>query len=171
MHELLTQFGIDWRLLLAQALNFFILLFLLKRYAYGPVIKMLNERRRKIIEGLAASEASQKKLAEAEDMKRAVLIEADKKALSMISEAEKEAILRAETIIESAHTKSDQVMASGQKRLEEEHSLLEEEFQAHAEGLLKTSLRKIIGSLEPEERDSQLIAEALNELHVISKKA
>ena len=44
MEELIKTFHIDIKLILAQLVNFGIVLFVLKRYAYGPVLKMMQER-------------------------------------------------------------------------------------------------------------------------------
>ena len=158
------QFGVDWKLLVAQAVNFFILLVILKKFAYGPIVKMLDARRAKIEEGIAASEASKKKLAEAKEHEAIILLKANEKALSVVGEAEKEADMQARHILDAAHTKSEQVIASGQKRLEEERLELAADVQGNAENLIKLSLERVIGKLEPEERDRLLIAEALREL-------
>ena len=36
--QLISTFGVDWKLLIAQLINFFVLFFVLKRYAYGPIV-------------------------------------------------------------------------------------------------------------------------------------
>ena len=53
MEQLFSQLGIDWHLLLSQAVNFFLLLIVLRVFAYKPLLAFLHERRRKIEEGLA----------------------------------------------------------------------------------------------------------------------
>jgi F-type H+-transporting ATPase subunit b len=169
MHELITQFGIDWKLLLAQVVNFFILLFLLRAFAYRPIMNMLAERRQKIEEGMEASEASKKKLAETENLQKQILLQAHEKALGIVDHAEKDAEVHAKGIIAGAQAKGEQVIASGRKKLEEEEKTLSAEFEDHAEGLVRASLVKVIGKLEPAERDKNLIKEALVELKIISK--
>ena len=64
MAELIQNFGLDWRLLLAQAVNFFILLFLLKRFAYGPILNALKTRKTKIEEGIRFGKEAEKRLGE-----------------------------------------------------------------------------------------------------------
>ncbi len=169
MHELLNQFGIDWKLLVAQVVNFFILLFLLQRFAYGPIIKVLKDRRKKIEEGLEASEESKKKLIETGKFEKEILLKAEQQALSIISHAEETAEEHGKAIIESAHTKGEQVIASGQKRLEEERRKTEEEIQQASRELIRASLRKVIGTLEPKERDVLLIDQALQALTTVSR--
>ena len=52
MAELLENLEIKWQLLAAQTVNFFILLFVLKKFLYKPMLKFLKERREAIEEGL-----------------------------------------------------------------------------------------------------------------------
>jgi F-type H+-transporting ATPase subunit b len=169
MRELITQFGIDWKLLVAQAVNFFVLLIILRQFAYRPVMKMLAERRRKIEEGIKASELSEKKLAEAEDTQKEILQGAHEKALGIVNAAEKDAEVHVKNMLDGAHNKSEQIIAGGQKKLEEERKILDSEFEKNAAGLIRTSLVKVIGKLEPQERDKSLIEQALEELKIISK--
>ena len=50
--EILGNIGFDWRIAFANLVNFLIIFYLLKRYAFGPIGRILDERRRKIEEGL-----------------------------------------------------------------------------------------------------------------------
>ncbi len=164
MQELLTQFGINWELLLAQAVNFFILLVILKIFAYKPVMKMLDDRRKKIQEGLEASEESKKKLAETSVQEALILRKANDQAISVVDAAEAEAALQAKNMLDAAHTKSEQVIASGQRKLEEERQELSLDVRRHAEELVRLSIERVIGKLTPAERERLLVAEALQEL-------
>ena len=53
MGELLSSLGIDLRLFLAQLINFSILLFVLFKFAYKPILNMMDERTEKIEKGAA----------------------------------------------------------------------------------------------------------------------
>ena len=64
MAELAEQLGLDWKLLLSQAVNFLLLLFLLRKFAYLPLLKILKERRARIEEGLAKATEADKRLLE-----------------------------------------------------------------------------------------------------------
>ena len=66
MSELLTKLGIDLKLLVAQIVNFLILLLVLYKFAYGPIVAMLEKRQKKIEKGLKEAEEAHKKLEESE---------------------------------------------------------------------------------------------------------
>ncbi|MCD6185407.1 MAG: hypothetical protein J7K84_06420 [Deltaproteobacteria bacterium] len=52
---------IDWFTVLAQIVNFLILIFLLKRFLYGPIIKAMEERKKKIAKAIDQADSAEKK--------------------------------------------------------------------------------------------------------------
>ena len=59
IQQIAKTFGVDWSHLVAQIISFSIVCFLLHRFAYKPVLKMLEERRQQIAQGLANTKRSQ----------------------------------------------------------------------------------------------------------------
>src|SRR5437016_12510906 len=66
LHDTAETFGWNWQLFLSQVISFVIVALLLRRFAYKPIIAVLEERRRKIEEGQLNAEKIKKELAEAE---------------------------------------------------------------------------------------------------------
>ncbi len=87
LSALAGQFGIDGKLILAQAINFVIVAFLLWRFAFKPVMATLDERQAKIAEGLQFAEEAKTQLAETEKRQAEVLREANNKAQEIFQEA------------------------------------------------------------------------------------
>ncbi|MCC2630834.1 MAG: atpF [Candidatus Paceibacter sp.] len=164
MEEFIRQFGIDWKLLIAQVVNFLILLYLLKRFAYGPIIHMLNIRRKKIEDGMKAASAAERQLQEAERTRNEIIVKAESESLTIVSKAADTAKDQAQSIIETAEGKSERIIAASQKKLEEDRLKLEEEVTQEAEKLIKKGLAVTLGKMDPSERDEVLIKEALREL-------
>src|SRR3989338_11410320 len=88
--ELIEKLGIDWRLLLAQIVNFLILLFVLTKFAFRPLIKMLDGRAEKIQKSLENAQKIEKNLEEANKQKEAIILEARHGAQDIISQTKKE---------------------------------------------------------------------------------
>ena len=86
MEEITKVFGIDWRLLLIQIINFAILLFLLKIFLYKPIMKIIDERKVKIEKGMADAEEATVKLGLAEESAHKMLQEAQNKAEKLTEE-------------------------------------------------------------------------------------
>ncbi len=130
---------------------------------------MLKERRRKIEEGMEARDESFRKLAETTESEKQILLKAEQEALALISTAEQNAGVQASQIIEGAHTKGEQVIAAGQKKLQEERLKIASEIKTQTSDLVEKSLVKVLSKMNPEERDRELIREALQELSVVSQ--
>jgi F-type H+-transporting ATPase subunit b len=167
MQELVRQFGLDWKLLLAQVVNFLILLYVLKRFAYAPLIAMLNKRRIAIEEGVRASELAKKRLADATTTRDEIMLKAEAASLDIVSQAEDIAKTQAQTILESAEQKGNHIIAASRKKIEEDRLKLEEDVLEHAVSFIKQGLVATIGRMHPTERDEVLIKDALRALTTI----
>src|SRR3989344_9332359 len=97
MLELFGQLNIDFRLLLSQGTNFFIVLAALTFFVYKPLVKNLNERKAKIEFGLRGAREAEERLAGIEALKKQKIIEAEKNAFEIVRAAEAVA-LRPEAI-------------------------------------------------------------------------
>lgn len=113
MDSLVGKFGLDWRLLLAQAVNFGILLSVLTWAVYKPLLKVMAERRAKIERGLTDATAAQQKLAAFESYQQeqlqafrqradAILVEAQRIAEQTKKEAATRAADQAAKIVQQA---------------------------------------------------------------------
>ena len=85
MADLLISFGVDWRLLIIQAVNFAVLLAALTYFLYKPVTNMLDERRKKIAQGVKDAEAAAARLEHAEDESQTIVGEASTKAEDILA--------------------------------------------------------------------------------------
>ncbi len=65
-----TQLGIDWKLLLSQAVNFLLLLVILRIFVYKPILDILKKRREKIEEGIAKAKEADIRLKEVDDINK-----------------------------------------------------------------------------------------------------
>ncbi len=162
MSELIHQFGIDWRLLLAQAINFGALFFILYRFAYHPVLGVLRERRKKIEEGIAMREESERHLDQAKREREAMLKKTNQESVEVIVKAEAQGKVRSEEIVQEARTKQEEIIKDGKQRAEEEKRLMRELFSREAEGLVKSAVAKI-AETSPTSIDGNLVKRALAE--------
>lgn len=87
MEAVLTTFGIDWRLLLINAVNFGLLMLLLWYFLYGPLMRMLEERRERVAQGMRDAEAAARKLQEVEGSRAATLAAAGREADEVLAAA------------------------------------------------------------------------------------
>ena len=141
--ELLNNLGINGKLLLAQIINFLVLLFVLYKFAYGPVLKLLDKRTKKIEKGLKDAEDAQKKLIEITEKERVVLVKARKQAQEIIAKAEEVAVKNKEEIIVAAKTQSEKILSDSAKKIEMEKSLMFQEVKKQVAELVVAATGKI----------------------------
>jgi F-type H+-transporting ATPase subunit b len=119
IQQIARVFGVDWPHLISQIISFCIVCALLYRFAYRPVLKMLEERRRLIAEGLANSEKTKAELARTEAQRQEVMAQAGAQADQFVEEARgaaarlqqqegQKAIAAAEQIVSKAHEAAEQ---------------------------------------------------------------
>jgi F-type H+-transporting ATPase subunit b len=161
MEELIKTFHIDIKLILAQLVNFAIVLFVLKRYAYGPVLKMMEERSDKIEKGIADAENAGKKLTEITEKEKEVLVEARKQAQEIIAKAEATAIKSKEEIIVEAKSQSEKILADSAKKIEQEKNQMMQEVKGQIAELVVAATGKIIDEKIDSQKDADLIAKAI----------
>jgi len=119
MNEIITTFGVDWRLLIIQAINFGVLLSVLWYVLYRPLIKMLNDRRVKIEEGIENAEMAEQKLTQIDGEREDIIKDATKRAGILVEQAKHRGEEKMDEIVKSAHEKSEQIVNDGKALAEE----------------------------------------------------
>lgn len=164
MEEFVKQFGIDSRLLLAQIVNFTVLLILLKKFAYGPILKMMRERREKIEEGMEMRKNAEIALRESGEIRERTLQQANKEALEVVGRAEALGRERQDEIVKDTDKKVEGIIAEARRIIDADKANMRIEIESEAEELIRLGLGSVLGKMMPGERDRELIKEAIGEL-------
>ncbi len=152
---------IDIRQVLFQALNFGVILFVLTKYLYKPLMKLLDDRAKKINEGLSAADKNIKNAAEAEKTVKAELARAKKAGAVIISDAEKEAKAKSAQIILDARTKAKAEAAKIMADAATSNAAFEKKVKTEASKLAASMVKVALKSLpakEAEKITSSIIA-------------
>lgn len=157
MDELVKTFHVDIKLIIAQLVNFAIVFFVLYKFAYGPILKALNERTDKIEKGMKDAEESHKKLAEITEKEKEVLKKAREEAQAIIVKAEEQARKNKDEIIVEAKNNSEKILADAGKKIEEEKNKMFAEVKGEIAGLVVLATEKVIGEKMDSGRDRELI--------------
>ncbi len=166
MESLFTHLGIDWRLLVAQGVNFFLLVLLLNYFLYKPLVKLINERRQKIEQGLSNAKEAEDRLREAEVCKQEKIVEGEKVALAMIVDANKDGEVNKKNIIKKAEMEAEVIKQKsedlGRRLIQREIASLQNNARELVEKAIFASVR-----LHPEEIDKRLIDDAVGAIKVL----
>ncbi len=160
MSELLSKLGIDWKLLIAQIINFLVLLFVLYKFAYGPVLAMLDKRTKKIEQGLKDADEAHKKLAESEEKQKEILRKARTEAKDIVEKAHLQAEKSKSEIAGEAKKQSDKIIANAKDQIEQEKNKMITEVKSEIGSLVVAATEKIIGEKIDEKKDKELIEKA-----------
>lgn len=162
--DFLTNFGIQPILLLAQIVNFILILFLLKKFFYKPIIKMLDDRRKRIEESLQNAQFIQEKLAKTEENSKKILEEARNNAQNIISEAKKAADRIYDQASLDARKLADQTLEKTKIQIEKQREEMQKQLGTETLTLVARIVKKVLGrSLKESERHG-LTQKAITEI-------
>ncbi len=145
MQELITKLGIDWKLLIAQIVNFGLLMFLLYKFAYGPMIKFLDKRSKKIADGILNAEEMDKIKKEIEEKGRKIAEKAQEKANELLKEAKVLAEKEHNIVIEEAREKVKKVIEEAKESIANEKELAIENAKIELGDLVLKATGKVLG--------------------------
>jgi F-type H+-transporting ATPase subunit b len=163
MSDLIQKLGIDWKLLASQAVNFLILLVVLRKFAYTPLLKILKERRARIEEGIAKASEADHRLEEANAMAKDKMKQTEEDAMAMMRTMEEKAKKTEALMLEEAHKKEAQVLLNAQHMAEIKSQEAAKQVRAEAVAVIKQALIKAVG-MAPESVDESLVTKAVEEV-------
>jgi F-type H+-transporting ATPase subunit b len=161
MSELLSKLGIDWKLLIAQIVNFLVLLFVLWKFAYGPVLAMLEKRQKKIEKGLVDADEAHKKLAESAELQKEILRKARTEAKDIVEKAREQAEKSKSEIAVESKAQAEKIIAGAKAEIEQEKQKTIAEIKAEIGGLVVAATEKIIDEKMDEKKDKELIEKVI----------
>lgn len=127
--ELLTTLGVEWKLLLAQVINFGLLLLVLWKFVYKPVLHMLEKRSKMIEKGVADAKESEKRLQEIEKTREQNLSDTRKEMGRMLDRAKAEADQMKKDLMAAAEAEADDLMKRTKIQIEEEKAKMIEDIK------------------------------------------
>lgn len=124
--EVFAKLGIDWRLLVAQLINFAILFWVLRKFLYKPILDVLEKRKVAIEKGFEDAKSAEHALSRAEKDASALVQKAKQEASSIIEQAQKTAQQeRAETLQKAKDEVHRIIYEAREKILAERQDMIE----------------------------------------------
>jgi len=161
LDEISRTFHLNTANFIAQVVSFVIVLFLLKKYAFGPIQKMLEERRSRIAEGEANLVRIQKQLADSEANTAAAIAKANEDAARLINEAKTSAVALSEQKAQEAISAAQQILAKAEAAAQAERAAIKAELKQEFGRLVAATTAQVTGKVLTSEDQSRLSQEAL----------
>jgi len=120
MAELLQNLGIDWRLLIAQAINFLIVLWLLKTFVFKKVIGYLEKRKENIEQGLELTEKAKREIERIDEARQREIKKAREEAERILLSARSTAEEKEKAALNLARLEAEKIVEKARKEAKKE---------------------------------------------------
>jgi F-type H+-transporting ATPase subunit b len=164
IEQIARNFGVDWRHLTAQIISFCIVCALLHRFAYRPVLAMLEERRRRIAEGLADAEKVKAELARTEVQRKEAMVRADAEATRLIEDARAAAARIEEQETRKAHAAAEQILLKAREAAEREHDRMLADLKHEVGQLVVRTVAAVTGKVLTPDDQQRLVEETVKQV-------
>ena len=162
--DIAQQFGANWWGLLCQIISFCIVAFLLAKFAYNPVLAVLDARKQKIEESLANAKKIQEQLADAQKTSEQILAKANADATKMIEESRAAAKQVSERENQRAVQQAAEIIQKAREAGEAEQKRLMAELKKELSRLVVDTTAKVTGKVLTSADQQKITSEANKEL-------
>ncbi|MEN8205225.1 MAG: F0F1 ATP synthase subunit B [Pseudomonadota bacterium] len=146
--------------LIGQAIAFFLFVVFCMKFVWPPILHALEERTKKIADGLAAAEHGKREQALAEERAKDLLREAKEQAGEIITRADKRAAEIVDEAKDDARAEGDRLMTAAQAEIEQEVNRVKEDLRGQVVAIALAGAGKVL----EREVDEAAHAELLNKL-------
>lgn len=154
------RLGVTAPKLISQIITFSVVILILRAFAYGPIVKILQERREKIRQSLENAEKVEKELAEAEITRKNIIKEANEKANEIISQANETAQVQVEQKIQAAVQEAERIVAKAKDAGRLETEKMKQDARAEIGSLVVATAAQVTGKVLNDDDQRRLSDEA-----------
>ena len=160
----IAALGINGKIFLAQLVNFTIVLLVLWKWAYKPIIRLLEERQHKVEKSVKDAEEIEARLKTLAGEREDVLKTAKAEAQTVVDEAMAEADLRKTEIVEKTKREVERVIVQGKAQLVQEREAMVREARKDLVDVALAATKRIIGEEMNEKKATSLAEEVVRKM-------
>ena len=164
MDQLLTQFGVTWPKFIAQVILFLMVYAILKKFAFGPVIAIFEQRRRTIEEGQANAEKIKKQLAESEIRCQEILRKANTDAQRIIEEARTASDVQTQKQLQQSIKDAEGIIIKARETVELDRARMVAEVKKEMLHLVVDTTAKVAGRVLTDADQERIAGETTKQL-------
>jgi F-type H+-transporting ATPase subunit b len=162
--EIAHQFGVTWQLLISQIILFVIVALALKKFAYAPLLSMLEERKQRIAESVANAEKIKAELASAQAKAQEIVGEAGTQANKIIEEARAAGSREIEKASQAAINTANQIIAKAKEANEAELARMKAELRREVGRLVVQTSARVTGGILTADQQNRLAEDTAKQL-------
>ncbi|GGO66752.1 F0F1 ATP synthase subunit B [Bowmanella pacifica] len=150
--------------LLGELIAFAVFVLFCMKFVWPPIMSAIEERQKKIADGLAASDRAEKDLHLAQEKAKEQLIEAKQQAAEIIEQAKRRAGSIVESETQRAHEERDKIISAGQVEVEAERNRAKEELRKQVSTLAVLGAERILAREIDAQAHSDIVEKLVAEL-------
>ncbi|MDO8473922.1 MAG: F0F1 ATP synthase subunit B [Dehalococcoidia bacterium] len=163
MGELFSSLGISWQVLTAQLVAFIILFLLLRRFAYKPIVRMLDQRATKIKESMEQADLVRQQNLQAEERMKAQLDEARREGQKILAQAEQVGERMKEEAKSVARKEAESIVARAQSEIRMERDQAVDQLRREVVDIAIMAAEKVVKESMDKESHRRLIDEVIRQ--------
>lgn len=157
-------FGLHGAFFAAQVINFFLVIFVLKKFAFGPIQAILEQRRERIAAGEEKLKRIEKQLADSEATTAAAIAKANEEAVRLIAEAREGAAAFSEQKAQEAISEAKQIRAKAEAAGNTDRERISTELKREFGRLVAATTSQVTGKVLTAEDQHRINEEALSKV-------
>ncbi len=166
----MEQLGIEPKLLIAQLINFAIIVVVLQKLLYKPILDMLNKRKKEIADGVAMTESMRVEEEKFKLKQEKALEKAREDAMEIIEDAKKQAKEVEKELVADAHTQAGAIIARAKAEAEEVEKQAQVSLRKEAIALATTMAERLLSSVMTAKEQHAYIAKRVKDLESWSNR-
>lgn len=166
--EIIKNFGVDWYLLGAQIINFLILFFLLKKFAYKPIFEMLQKRKETIQESIKNAEDAKLALEKATEQEKKILKKAQESAQQILTDAKAQADQLLEETKERTHTEVEKMISEAKEKMAQDTKEMQKQLAVSTAALAVDMVKDVVSGVFTEKEQKEMVEKMTKKIKVKS---
>jgi F-type H+-transporting ATPase subunit b len=156
-----TTFGLNKAFFFAQLINFALVVIILKKFAFGPIQQMLEQRKARIAEGEEKLKRIEKQLADSEATTAAAIAKANEEAVRLINEAKEGAHAFSEQKAQEAISQAQNILAKAEAAAKADRDRLSTELKREFGRLVAATTAQVTGKVLSADDQKRINEDAL----------
>ena len=165
----MEQLGIAPFQLVTQIINFLVMVFLLNKFLYKPILKALEERKKKIAEGLDYTQKMKEETEKSEKKRQEVISQAKEEAGKIVEDGKRAGKKLEEEIIGKAHIEANNILGKAREDIEREKLEMEKDLRTKTVEIAQSWVEAVLGKVLGEKAQKTLINQKIEDLSKLSK--
>jgi len=164
MDSLISTFHIDWKIMIAQLINFVVVMIVLWLFALKPLKKLMDERGKTIAGGLENAEKQKELVAQATADYEGMMAKANADAMAKMKQVIKDGEVKRAELLEKAQADVVATIAAGKAQLESEKAKMMEDAKKEFVALVTSATEKVLGSVVTDKIESKIVEESIKQI-------